>query len=139
MSNITQFPNVKIVAFGGLNLQLRLTAKAILGIEKRLDKSLMSLFISGQGGMKLPPSNELLIVLQGANQTSGVTDQKIVDAFEKFLDEGNTTIDVQEIVQGLLEDAGFFGKKETGGESEEDEEKEAPFSLDAEAPSDSPL
>ncbi len=129
MSNITQFPNSKTVEFGGLTLHLRLTGKAILSIEKRLDKSLMSLFISGQGGMKLPPSNELLIVLQGANQKSGVKDSDIVEAFEKYLDGGNTTIDLQGIVQELLEEAGFFGKK-TDGESEVEEETEA-FSLEA--------
>lgn len=127
MSNITQFPNSKTVEFGGLTLHLRLTGKAILNIEKRLDKSLMSLFISGQGGMKLPPSNELLIVLQGANQKSGVKDSDIVDAFEKYLDGGNTTIDLQGIVQELLEEAGFFGKK-TDGESEAETEA---FSLEA--------
>lgn len=128
MSNIVQLPNTKNVEFGGLNLQLRLNGKSILSIEKRLDKSLMSLFLSGQGGMKLPPSNELLIVLQGANQTSGVTDKHLVEAFEKFLDEGKTTIDLQGIVQELLEDAGFFGKK-TDGESVTDVQEE--FNLDS--------
>ncbi|MGX7025873.1 DUF6096 family protein [Vagococcus hydrophili] len=121
MNNVINMPNTKPVTFGGLNLQLRLDGRSILSIEKRLDKSLMGLFIGGNGGFKLPPTNELLIVIQGANKTSGVTDERIVEAFEKHLDEGKSVLEIQEIVQELLEDSGFFGKKKevtpTDGES----------------------
>lgn len=135
MSKIVKLPNTKTVEFGGLTLELRLTGREIVSIEKRLDKSLMGLFISGQGGMKLPPSNELLIVLQGANQTSGVTERDVYDAFLNYLDEGNTTIDLQAIVQELLEDAGFFGKPKT----EKETDGELVVSLDAEPVTDSLL
>ncbi|MFS7206719.1 DUF6096 family protein [Carnobacterium divergens] len=107
---MTNLKNTKAVAFGGLNLKLRLDGRSILAIEKRLDKSLLSLFLGSQGGMKLPPSNELLIVLQGANQAHGIKDEDIIGAFENFLDSGKTTMDLQSIIQELLEDAGFFGK-----------------------------
>lgn len=107
---MTNLKNTKAVAFGGLNLELRLDGRSILAIEKRLDKSLLSLFLGSQGGMKLPPSNELLIVLQGANQSHGIKDEDIIGAFENFLDSGKTTMDLQSIIQELLEDAGFFGK-----------------------------
>lgn len=107
---MTNLKNTKAVEFGGLNLELRLDGRSILAIEKRLDKSLLSLFLGNQGGMKLPPSNELLIVLQGANQTHGIKDEDIIGAFENFLDSGKTTMDLQSIIQELLEDAGFFGK-----------------------------
>ncbi|GFO52885.1 DUF6096 family protein [Lactococcus petauri] len=119
--NIVKMPNTKQFEFGGLNLQLRLDGKAILAIEKRLDESLMGLFLNGQGGMKLPASNKLLIVLQGANQTSRVTDQDLVRAFEKYLDSGKTTLDMFSTIQELLDESGFFGKETekeaTNGES----------------------
>ncbi|WP_285123921.1 DUF6096 family protein [Lactococcus petauri] len=120
-NNIVKMPNTKQFDFGGLNLQLRLDGKAILAIEKRLDESLMGLFLNGQGGMKLPASNKLLIVLQGANQTSRVTDQDLVRAFEKYLDSGKTTLDMFSTIQELLDESGFFGKETekeaTNGES----------------------
>lgn len=120
-NNIVKMPNTKQFDFGGLNLQLRLDGKSILAIEKRLDESMMGLFLNGQGGMKLPASNKLLIVLQGANQTSRVTDKDLVNAFEKYLDSGKTTLDMFSTIQELLEESGFFGKETekevTNGES----------------------
>ncbi|MEY8514473.1 DUF6096 family protein [Lactococcus taiwanensis] len=115
--NIVKMPNTKQFEFGGLNLQLRLSGKAIIAIEKRLDESLMGLFVNGQGGFKLPGTNKLLIVLQGANQTSGVSDSDLVAAFERFIEAGNTTFDLFETIQELLDEAGFFGKKETEKEA----------------------
>lgn len=117
-----KLPHTKQVEFGGLTLQLRLSAKDILRIEGRLNESLMGLFMNGQGGMGLPSTNKLLTVLQGANQVSGVTDKHILEAFENFLDNGNTTMDVMTIIQELLDEAGFFGKdklKEVGESKEE--------------------
>lgn len=115
--NIVKMPNTKQFEFGGLNLQLRLSGKAIIAIEKRLDESLMGLFVNGQGGFKLPGTNKLLMVLQGANQTSGVSDSDLVAAFERFIEAGNTTFDLFETIQELLDEAGFFGKKETEKEA----------------------
>ncbi|MCT2920982.1 hypothetical protein EFT58_10465, partial [Lactococcus lactis] len=89
--NIVKMPNTKQFEFGGLNLQLRLDGKSIIAIEKRLDESLMGLFVNGQGGFKLPATNKLLLVLQGANQTSRVSDSDLVNAFERFVEAGNTT------------------------------------------------
>ncbi|KRM06964.1 prophage protein [Liquorilactobacillus ghanensis DSM 18630] len=97
--------------FGGLNLELKLAARDILEIEKRLGKSMMSLFMSGDGEMKLPPINEILIVLQGANQTHGVTDNDIFKAFEKYLDEGHSPMELFQVLTDLFQESGFFGKK----------------------------
>lgn len=111
--NIVKLPGTKQFEFGGLNLQLRLDGKSILNIEKRLDESLMGLFLNGNGGMRLPATNKLLIVLQGANQTSNVGDSDIVRAFDKYIDEGRTTLELFTTIQELLEESGFFGKDKT--------------------------
>lgn len=113
MAKVTKLPNSKTIEFGGLTLNLRLSGRNILKIEKRLGKSLIAIFMSSSGGMTLPPANELLLVLQGANETSNIKESDLIDAFETFLDDGQTTMDLFEIVQELLEEAGFFGKKET--------------------------
>ena len=129
-ATIVKMPNTKQFEFGGLNLQLRLDGKSIIAIEKRLDESL---FVNGQGGFKLPATNKLLVVLQGANQTSRVSDSDLVNAFERFVEAGNTTFDLFNAIQELLDEAGFFGKDKkeneaTNGESL-DNEPEAPSEL----------
>ncbi|MFT8916561.1 MAG: DUF6096 family protein [Oenococcus sp.] len=98
--------------FGGLTLDLKLTARDILNIEKRLGKSMMSLFMSGDGSMKLPPLNEILIVLQGANQTHGVTDEDIFKAFVKYFEAGHSPMDIFTVLTDLFQASGFFGSKD---------------------------
>lgn len=115
--------NGKQFNLGGLMLDLRLNGKAILNIEKRLGTSIMSLYMGGNGGVVLPATNKLLIVLQGANQTHGITDKDMIGGFEKYLEAGNTPMDLNNVIQELLDEAGFFGKKKddtkTDGESAE--------------------
>lgn len=113
MAKVTKLSNAKTIEFGGITLNLRLSGRNIVKIEKRLGKSMLAIFVSNSGGATLPPANELLLILQGANETSNVKDSDIMDAFETFIDEGQTTMDLFETVQELLEEAGFFGKKET--------------------------
>lgn len=119
--NVVQLPNTKTMHFGDLTLQLRLDGKSILNIEKRLDEGIMGLFVKKQGEVKLPPVNSLLIVLQGANKTSGVTDKAIVDAFEKYIESGKTTMDLFGEINEFLDEEGFFGKKETDKEATDGE------------------
>ena len=130
MGKVVNMPNTKQVEFGGLVLNLRLDGRSILVIEKRLNKSIMSLFLSDTGGFKLPPSNELLIILQGANKTHGIKEADIIEAFEKFLDEGKTPSDLQTIIQELLEESGFFGKEKDSKGNNSEKEEEQPLTLD---------
>lgn len=108
----------KSIQLGSLALNLKLNGRSILNIEKRLGKSVMSLFMNADGDMKLPPSNEILIVLQGANQTHGVTDKNMVDAFQEYLDQGNSPMDLFLVLTDLFEESGFFGKKKSSAKSQ---------------------
>lgn len=125
MNNVVSMINAKKVEIGGLELNLRLDGRAVLTIEKRLNKSLMGMFLASDGGFKLPPTTEMLIVIQGANKKSGITEKMLVEAFYDHLDNGGTTMEVQNIVQELLDESGFFGNKKeaekTNGESVEEE------------------
>ena len=114
----------KTVQLGDLELDLKLGGREIFKIERRLGKSMLSLFMDSQGGNKLPPVNEILIVLQGANQNHGVTDKRVIEAFEQYLDDGHTTMDLFNELMELFDESGFFGKKKkkatkTNTESEE--------------------
>jgi hypothetical protein len=130
-NNIAQFPNTTPFELGNLTLQLRLDGKAVLAIEKRLDEGIMGLFVKKQGEIKLPPANSLLIVLQGANKTSGVTDKAIVEAFEQYIESGKTTMDLFGEINDFLDEAGFFGKKETANETTDGESLEQTNSEDS--------
>ncbi|WP_029343765.1 DUF6096 family protein [Lactococcus lactis] len=115
--NIVKLPGTKQFEFGGLSLQLRLDGNSILSIEKRLDESIVGLFLKGQGEAKIPATNKLLIVLQGANQTSNVSESDIVAAFGRYVDEGHSTLDLFATINELLEESGFFGNKKTEKEA----------------------
>ncbi|HFE9852473.1 DUF6096 family protein [Enterococcus sp. DIV1420a] len=128
MNKVIKMPNTKQVTLGNLTLQLRLGTKEIYTIENRLDESLMGLFMNGKGGLGMPSLKKVLIVLQGANQTSGVKDQDIFDAVDKFLAEGNTTMDIITILQELLDESGFFGKNKD--EKEDKSNKETTVNFD---------
>lgn len=118
----TSLKKGKQFKLGDLNLDLRLTGKSVVSIEKRLGKSIMNLFIDGRGGDRMPPVNEVLIILQGANQTHGVSDKDIITNFDKYFDNGGDTLSLFNVVMELLEESGFFGKKDkdtkTNSESE---------------------
>lgn len=131
MSNVSKLPNTKTISIGGLDLHCRVTGKSILNIERRLNESIMGLFIKGEGEMKLPPSNKLLIILHETNTTSGIKEKDVVDAFYKHIENGKTTMDIFEQVNELLEESGFFG-------SSEDKETEE-MSLDEDPTEDSIL
>lgn len=70
--------------------------------------------MDSQGGNKLPPVNEILIVLQGANQNHGVTDKRVIEAFEQYLDDGHTTMDLFNELMELFDESGFSARKEEG-------------------------
>lgn len=131
MGNISKLPNSKTISFGGIDLHCRLSGKSILNIEKRLNESIMGLFIKGEGEMKLPPSNKLLIILHETNTTSGIREKDVVDAFYKHIESGKTTMEIFEQVNELLEESGFFG-------SSDDKETEE-TNLDEESTEDSIL
>lgn len=114
----------KTVQLGDLELDLKLGGREIFKIERRLNKSMLSLFMDSQGGNKLPPVNEILIVLQGANQNHGVTDKRVIQAFEKYLEDGHTTMDLFNELMELFDASGFFGKKKKASKTNTELEEE---------------
>jgi len=97
----------KEIEFGGLNLELRLDGDAIFRIEKSLGEGIQGLFVKGEGEIRIPPANKLLIVLHGANKKSGITQKMMLEAFKKFIDEGRNTMELFAIVAELASGTGF--------------------------------
>lgn len=108
----------KKVHFGGKELVLRLDGKTIVQIENKLNKNLLSLFIDN-GKMTFPKTGEMLLILHAANTTHGIKESDMYDLLDIYLSTGKSTTDLMTIIQELLDEAGFFGKKETEEENQD--------------------
>lgn len=118
MTNVTKLPNTTEISFGGLTLKCRLTGKATFNAERRLKESIMGLFIKGEGEMKLPPINSLLIILHESNTVSGIKEADILNAFYNHVDNGGSTMEIFEKVNEMLDESGFFGKSKDKAKDE---------------------
>ncbi|WP_089121939.1 DUF6096 family protein [Secundilactobacillus pentosiphilus] len=107
---------------GNLSLDLKLDGRAILNIEKRLGKSVMALFMNADGGMQMPPTHEILIVLQGANTKHGISDADMIDAFNEYIDQGKSPMDLFMKLTDLFESSGFFGNKKADSKETDNEQ-----------------
>lgn len=118
--------NTKEIKLGNVTLECRLDGKAVWNAEKALNKSLLNLFVDGDGKTVFPPIGEVLVVLQRSNKRHGVSEKDVLDGFEQFLDQGGTTMDLYNDVSDLMKEAGFFGKQaqenaKTTSESEKEQ------------------
>lgn len=112
--------------FGSKTLTLVLDGSATVDIEKRLGQSLFGIMMTGNGGMKMPRLGEMLVILHGANQTHGIKLEDMPKLYDEFVAKGGDMMKLFEIIQELLEKAGFFGSEVTGntdliGEKDEEE------------------
>lgn len=112
--------------FGGKELSLRLDGQAIIEIENTLDKGLFQLLYEN-GQPRMPKISELLIILQRANKNHGLKQKDMIELYEKFMSAGKGYMDLYEVIQELIEESGFFGKKQkedtkTDSESSEEED-----------------
>ena len=88
--------------------KLRLTASAIMSIEKKLEKSLFSALENIQENM----IETIITILWGAMQplNSGVTFEKASKLFDDYVDDGHSIEDLMLEVNALFEASGFFRK-----------------------------
>lgn len=108
----------KKVHFGGKELVLRLDGKTIVQIENKLNKNLLGLFVDN-GKMTFPKTGEMLLILHAANTIHGIKESDMFDLLDIYLENGNSTTDLMTIIQELLEESGFFGKKKTEKEKQD--------------------
>lgn len=114
--------------FGTKTLTLVLDATATVDIEKKLNKSLFSIMMTGNGGMKIPRLGEMLTILHSANQTHGIKIGDMPALYDEFVSDGGSMMKLFETIQELMEKAGFFGSEQTEsgdlvGENKEEEEE----------------
>lgn len=100
------------VEFGKKTLSLVLDAKATIDIEKRLKKSLFGIMMDGNGGFKMPRLGEMLTILHATNQTANIKMSAMEEMYDEYVADGGSMMKLLEVVQKLMEEAGFFGSDE---------------------------
>ena len=92
----------------GEEYRLRLTAGAIVSIEKKLGKSLFSALESIQDNMV----ETMTTILWGAMQplNPGFTPEKAAELFDDYIDDGHSIEGLMQEINALFEASGFFRK-----------------------------
>lgn len=88
--------------------QMRLTASAIMSIEKRLGKPLFSALEHIQDNM----IETITTIIWGAMQplNAGFTMEKATALFDDYIDDGHSIEELMQEINGLFEASGFFKK-----------------------------
>jgi len=96
------------ITVGGEEHKLRLTASAIMAIEKKLGKSLFSALESIQDNA----IETITTIIWGAMQpfNANFPFDKAAGLFDKYIDDGNSIEDLMMEINGLFEASGFFSK-----------------------------
>lgn len=95
---------------GGEEYKMRLTASAIMQIEKKLGKPLFKALETIQDNMV----ETITTILWGAMQplNAGFTMEKATALFDDYVDEGHSLEDLIKEINGLFEASGFFRKRD---------------------------
>ena len=93
---------------GEKTYQLRLTASAIMSIEKKLGKPLFTALEHIQDNMV----ETITTILWGAMQplNAGFTMEKAMALFDEYVDDGHSLEELMQEINGLFEASGFFRK-----------------------------
>lgn len=93
---------------GNESYQMRLTASAIMAIEKRLGKPLFSALEHIQDNM----IETIVTIIWGAMQplNAGFTVEKATELFDRYIDDGHSIEELMQEINRLFEVSGFFKK-----------------------------
>lgn len=113
---------------GGKDYQLKLRARDIVEVEKKLGRNILS--VIGNNDDLLPPLSTLLTIVQASMRMAhhGMTFDNVLDLYDGYCEEGKTQADLlNDVIVPLLEVSGFFTKEMK--EALESESMGAPTSL----------
>jgi len=91
---------------GGKEYRMRLTASAIMSIEKKLGKSLFAALEGIQDNM----IETIVAIIWGAMQplNASFPFEKAIELFDEYIDEGNSFEDMMQEINAMLKASGFF-------------------------------
>lgn len=113
------------VEFGSKTLDLVLDGSTIINIEKELRSSLLGIMVSGSGGMRMPRLGEILTILHEANTIHGIKKADMPGLYDEYIASGGTQTKLFEIIQNLMEAAGFFESEDESSENQDGEKEES--------------
>ncbi|MDR1628874.1 MAG: tail assembly chaperone [Oscillospiraceae bacterium] len=96
------------ITINGQEYKLRLTASAIMSIEKKLNKSLFSALETIQDNMV----ETMVAILWGAMQpfNANCSFEKVMELFDDYIDDGHSIEDLMLEINSMFEASGFFKK-----------------------------
>ena len=96
------------ITVGGEEYKLRLTASAIMQIEKKLGKSFFSVLENVQDNM----IETIITILWGAMQplNANFPFEKAAGLFDQYIDDGHSIEELMLEINGMFETSGFFRK-----------------------------
>jgi hypothetical protein len=101
-----QFVELKV---GEKELKLRMKARDIVALEKKLGKSPLNILMEAQEG-NLPAVEDMLIILNASLQQyeHGFNLDAVYDLYDEFVEAGNTMIDLIPIIIDVLSVSGYI-------------------------------
>lgn len=104
---------------GGKDYKLRLNTRAVVDVEKRLNKNMLNIFTTLSTN-QLPLTNDLMVLLHASMQQyqHSISLDDVYDIYDKYLEEGNTLSDFYTVIFDLFKTSGLM--KEEVEESAED-------------------
>jgi hypothetical protein len=111
------------LTIGDKELKLRLDARACVGLERKLGKSPLAIFMDAE--KSLPRLEDLILILQGSLQkyNQGYNEEKTYDLYDEYIAEGNTFTDFIPVIMSIFEVSGFFKKADVDKTKVDIEEK----------------
>lgn len=107
------------ITIDGVDYKARLNAKACVDLEKKLGTNPLNVFSKIAADGSIPELGVMITILQAALNTLNheITMDKAYALYDKFVDEGNTLMDLVPILLDVFKVSGFF-KEEAAEESE---------------------
>ena len=102
------------ITIGDKEYKLRLNAKACVDLEKKLGTNPLNVLMDLSNENKLPSMGTLITILHASLQAyeHGITEAKTYELYDKFVEEGNTLIDLIPVIIEIFKVSGFFKTEE---------------------------
>lgn len=103
----------EVITIGGKDYKARLTARALVDLEKRLGTSPINMFIKmGQQEGYMPELEFLLLIFHASLQAMehGITLEKAYDLYDQMVEEGKTVADLLNFIVEVFQASGLVPK-----------------------------
>ena len=107
------------VEINGKEYKLRLSARGIVKLERKLGGNPMNIFMAVQEN-QLPSLEDTIIILHASMQKyhSGIKLEDVYDLYDEYIENGGTYMELIPILLAVFKVSGFF--KEENEDNEED-------------------